>query len=198
VDTHIFTTAFDTAKVEKFPVVNLVVVPVIVVIEAFDTEIFEALSQLVAIEVDDTWFDETVEQFTFKETNTADVYTVPPYKFKPDTLLTAITSVVVRILSAFILPVAEMEVADILDTDIRPLHEIFDVDKFETNADVEVRRDTNAETAVKATATERLSTDVFVRLNEFTVSVDTERLVTEKLHTLPAETNILDAEYKCL
>ena len=54
VDTHIFTTALLTAMLEKFPVEKFVVVPDNVVIAMVDTDILEAFSQLVAIEVDDT------------------------------------------------------------------------------------------------------------------------------------------------
>ena len=45
-------------------------------------------------------------------------------------------SVVARMVSPLILPVAEIEVAEMLDTEIRPVTEMSDADKFETKAEV--------------------------------------------------------------
>lgn len=62
--THIFTTALDTAKVEKFPVVNRVVVPVSVVVDIFVIEALSASIQFVTTDTDDTLLHETVDIFT--------------------------------------------------------------------------------------------------------------------------------------
>ena len=113
----------------------------------------------------------------------------------PENLPLAVTiSSPARMLSAFILPVAEILVVDILDTVIRPVIDAFDADRLETNVDVELRVGMVANTAVNSVVTERYATEV---LPDVTVPIDnvvTERLLTEKLHTLPDETNKEEAE----
>ena len=87
-------------------------------------------------------------------------------------------------LSALILPVAEIEVVEILDTVIRPVTDAFDVEKFETNIDVEFNLGIVADTAVNAVVTEIFAAEIFAGLNVVDVKVVTERVVMDALLTL--------------
>lgn len=107
----------------------------------------------------------------------------------------AVISVEATKLLALILPVAEIEVADMLDTEIRPGTDILDADKFETNIEVEFNLAMVAKGVVKSVATERLVVLMFAGLKFVAVRVVAERLLMEALHILDEEALIEEAEF---
>lgn len=163
--THIFTTAFVKARVEKLPVEKFVVVPV-----AVTMDVFVAINKAV----------DTVLEFTCKDVLMFEKLPVVPLTSIPITLPFVVTILLMTLrLSPDILESAEMAFADIFNTVNLPLVEMLEVDKLETNIEVEFKRFTVPDTAVNAVATLKFCMDKLVKANTSAVRLVAERLVTD-------------------